>query len=40
MLKIPVGFIDTHEILDFKEYRGIKSVPKIFINKDRTEIEY
>ena len=33
-LKIPVGFLDTHEIVDFKEYKGIKNIPKIFLYKD------
>lgn len=39
-LKVPVGFLDTHLIADFKEYKGIQSVPKILIYKNRTEIEY
>lgn len=39
-LEIPIGFMDIHEMIDFKNFKGIKQIPKIYIYKNDTEIEF
>jgi len=30
-LNLPIGFLDTHELDEFKQYQGIDKVPRIWL---------